>query len=61
MWGLLIPQKEDREKKEESYTWRVYSIIMYETITSRHKTATKFIHVNDPYHIEDSTKDSVNT
>ena len=36
------------------YTWRDYSIKIYETITSRHKTENKFILVNDPYHIEES-------
>ena len=59
MWRLSTPQKEDREKNEDSvYTWRDYAIKMYETIISRHKNANKFILVNDPYHIEESIKDS---
>ena len=59
IWRLSTPQKEDREKKEESlYTWRDYATKVYDTILSRHKNANKFILVNDPYNIEENIKDS---
>ena len=59
MWRLCTPAKEDREQKDEQdYTWGDYAVKIYETMVSRHKHATTFVLVNDPYDVEENIKDS---